>query len=142
MIKATTMHHLTLETTDERTAHLANIIHNMNEWYSTGLITDDTFVHIHDILRANIGTENYLCVVIYSDLREESNEYHMGVVEFPEKADGAIHLAKKGEEDNEFFLLTEEETEEAEKAEETKEVAHAVFDSIGFENTTDKKEQN
>lgn len=109
MIKATTIHHLTLETTDERTAHLANMLHNMHEWHSTGFITNDTFVRIHDILRANLGTENFLLVAMYNDNREESNEYRVGVVEFPEKSDGTIRTIIKGEHENEYLLLTEEE---------------------------------
>lgn len=110
MIQATQEHHLVLATTDERTAHLAEMIHNMSGWLSENLITKETYVHIHNILRQQINTENFLSVVGYRDERLEKQEYSIRVIEVPEKADGAIRkmLHKEGK----FFLLTQEEAEE------------------------------
>lgn len=128
MIRATTLHQTAFITTDKRTAHLANAIHNMRAWLHEGIMTKETFVRIHDILRANLETENFLSVVGFIDKREESNEYHILVVEFPEKSDGTIRTMKKGKEENEYFLLTEEEA-----------ILEATENTT---NTTDKKEQN
>lgn len=125
MIKVTEFHNSTLTITDERTAHLADAIHKMGAWLREGIMTKETYVRIHDILRANLGTENFLSVVGYSDKREENNEYHILVAEFPEKSDGTIRSLKKGVGRLDYFLLTEEE---------------AILEAI--ENTTDKKEQN
>ena len=128
MIKAIKSHHTTLTTTDERTAHLADAIHKMGAWLHEGIMTKETYVRIHDILRANLGTENFLSVVGYRDERDEKSEYHIKIVEFPEKSDGTIRTIKIGEEENEYFMLTEEE---------------AIFEAIqNTTNTTDKKEQN
>lgn len=129
MIQATAIHHLTLTTTDERTAHFADGIHNKGVWIKEGIMTKETFVMIHDILRLNLDTENFLSVVKYCDQREENNEYHIIIAEFPEKSDGTIRSLKLGEEDEQYFLLTEEE---------------AVLEAIenATTNTTDKKEQN
>lgn len=129
MIQATTIHHSTLTITDERTAHLADAIHNMGAWLNGGIMTEETFVRIHDILRANLDTENFLSVVKHSDQREESNEYHIIIAEFPEKSDGTIRSLRLGEEDNQYFLLTKEE-----------EILEAIENATT--NTTDKKEQN
>ena len=109
MIKATKAHYITLDTTDMRTASLADAIHNMHEWRLHGFITEETFIRIHEILRANIGTENFIGFTKYCDNREEDGEYHIILVEFPEKADGTIRKMKKGEEENEYYLLTKEE---------------------------------
>lgn len=122
MIKATEEHHLTLNTTDEKTAGLANMIHNMGEWREMKLLSDDTFIKIHDILREAVGTKNFISVVAYADMREEYNEYRIILVEFPEESDGSIRtMVGKGE--NEFYLLSQEELK-----------AH-----LETENTTDKK---
>ena len=108
MIKATTEHHVTLTTDDERTASLAEKIHNMGTWLNEGLITKEAYVHIHDILRHNLDTENFLSVVGYRDEREEKNKYIIRVIEFPEKSDGTIRKRKNI--DGEYFLLSFEES--------------------------------
>ena len=127
MIQATKEHHLTLNTTDERTAGLANMIHNMGAWLREGLINKETYVHIHNILREEIGTENFLSVVGYRDEREESNEYSIRVIEFPEKSDGTIRSCVM--KDDAFYLVTE-----------LKE-AIAVIDAFGFENNNKTEEK-
>ena len=111
MIKATMIHQSTLTISDKRTANLAELIHNMGELRSQGLMTNEMFVHIHDILRENLETENFISVVGYLDNREETNEYHILVSEFPEKSDGTIRSLKKGEGKHDYFLLTEEDEE-------------------------------
>lgn len=113
MIQATELHQLTFDTSDERTANLAIMLHSMNELLSQGLITDESYVNLHNILRENIETENFLSVVRYLDKREDSNEYHIVVAEFPEKADGTIRvMAEDLNNKNTFYLLTNEEAEE------------------------------
>lgn len=135
MIQATNVHYLTLGTTNEKTEGLAEMIHNMGEWLHQGLIKKDTYVNIHDILRHNIGTENFISVVGYLDEREEKNEYSIKVIEFPEKSDGTIRSMKLV--DDTFYLLTKDE----ENDEKIKNVADAVFGAIGYTNTEEKGEK-
>lgn len=113
-------HHLTLTTTNEETTELVNVIHNMNKWLHEGIIKKDTFVNIHNIIRQQLDTENFLCIVGHRDEREEKNEYAIRVIEFPEKSDGTLRGLKL--EDEKFFLLSLKETviEQLEKIADTK----------------------
>lgn len=125
MIKSNKSHELTLGTSDKRTAILADAISHMGEFRSEGFMDDNSFIHIHNILRDCLETENYLSVVQYSDQRENDNEYHIIVAEFPEKADGKIFRVSFNTENEEYSLLTEEE---------------AIFNAI--QKTVEKKEIN
>ena len=108
MLKAIKEHYCTLDTTDEYEHNLAVMIHHMEYWLKEGSITKEIYIHTHDILRYNIGTENFLFVAGYIDKREENCEYSIRVVEFPEKSDGTIREVVLDKETGDLYLSSKE----------------------------------
>lgn len=109
MIKESKRTVISLNMENPKTKEFGIFILKGQSWLSAGLITKDTFVRTHDILRDNLDTKNTLCIV-NKGFSEEGKELVLSIVEFDQESDGEIYEIEYHAEEGKFYMLSMEES--------------------------------